>query len=419
MTKVPPQPAPQPSPQPTPRPTLQPTPQPSPQKNPWNRVKVPVERFLLRVGVAAANAGYSVLKLLPVQNKVTFITWNSDLVPPDFKALITRLQALPNPPKVVTLCRELRAGIPSHIAYFFHLIHQGYEMATSKVIVLDAYCILASVLNHRPELRVVQLWHALGAFKKFGWSIVDKSEGWSAQSNIPSRTLSRLLRMHHGYTDVAVSYSGAIPYFAEAFRCDPSIISVAWLPRVEMLRNESVMADLRERILDAHPELRGRRVALYAPTIRRTVMDTDRVLQLVTTIHDNDWALVVKPHPVRGESSDPVFPEMTVAVPEFTAIQLLAVADAVITDYSAIVYEAYLRGIPVYFYAHDMEEYEQARGFYTHPSQFPSKIYATADDLIADMNAGVGDKEAMRAFVEIFLEDSPARVDILDLIKPR
>ena len=34
------------------------------------------------------------------------------------------------------------------------------------------------------------------------------------------------------------------------------------------------------------------------------------------------------------------------------------------------------------------------------------------------MNNGVGDRDAMRAFVNVFLEDSPARIDILDLILP-
>ena len=391
---------------------------PAPQKGLWDRVKVPIERFAIRVGVALANGFYAVLKLLPVQNKVTFMTWNSDQTTPDFQALIDRLHALPRPPTTVALCRELRGGMMGHLGYLFHMIHQAYEMATSKVVVLDAYCPLASVLHHRPELRVVQMWHALGAFKKFGWSIVDKSEGWSAQSNIPSRTLSRLLKMHAGYTDAVVSYSGAIPYFAEAFHCDPAIIHVAWLPRVEMLRDESRMAELRRRILDAHPEFRGRRVALYAPTIRRPMMDTSSVASLVTTIHDNDWVLIVQPHPVRGEKLTPIFPDLTISLPEFAAIELLAVADAVITDYSAIVYEAYLREIPVYFYTDDLEKYEQARGFYTHPSQFPSKTYTTPADLVADMNAGIGDREAMRTFVDIFLEDSPTRIDILDLIVP-
>jgi len=387
-------------------------------KNLWDRMKVPAERRLIRIGVVSANILYWFLKLLPVQNKVVFLTWNSNVVPPDFQTLIDRLRALPNPPATVALCRELGGGLLAHTVYFFHLIHQAYEMATSKVVVLDAYCPLASILRHRPGLRVVQLWHALGAFKKFGWSIVDRSEGWSAQSNIPSRTLARLLRMHAGYTDAVVSYSGAIPYFAEAYRCDPTILHVAWLPRVSMLRDETVMSALRQRILAAHPSLTGRRVVLYAPTMRRSITDTSRVVTLMRTIHDNGWVPIAKPHPLRGVKSTSICPDVTASIPEFTAIELLAVADAVITDYSAIVYEAYLRGIPVYFFTDDLDEYEQARGFYTHPSQFPSANYTTPNTLIADMNAGVGDRQAMRAFVEVFLEDSPARIDILDLIVP-
>jgi CDP-ribitol ribitolphosphotransferase len=178
------------------------------------------------------------------------------------------------------------------------------------------------------------------------------------------------------------------------------------------------MADLRQRILDAHPELINQRVVLYAPTIRRTIMDDSRVAALVETINANQWSLVIKLHPVRGRSQKPAYPDLSVAVRDFSALEMLAIADAVITDYSAIVYEAYLRQIPTYFYAHDMDEYERARGFYTSPSQFPSKIYESPEDLGADMNNGVANLDAMKAFVDVFLEDSPGRVDILDLITP-
>ena len=147
-------------------------------------------------------------------------------------------------------------------------------------------------------------------------------------------------------------------------------------------------------------------------------MDTASVVSLVKTIHDNDWALIVKPHPMRGERPQPVFPDLSVSACDFSAMELLAVADAVITDYSAIVYEAYLREIPVYFFTNDLEKYEDARGFYTRPSQFPSKTYTTSAELVVDMNNKVGDLEAMRAFVDVCLEDSPARIEILDLIVP-
>jgi len=389
-----------------------------PKTRPARPVKVEAERLVLQVAVPLLNGLYALLKLLPVRRKVAFISWNSDGPSLDFRVLAERLGQLPNPPKVVFLCRELRHGVGQKLVYSVHLLRQMYAFATAETVALDAYCPLASILRHRPSLRVIQLWHALGAFKKFGWSIVDKSEGWSAQSNIPSRTLSRLMHMHQGYTAAVVSYSGAIPYFAEAFAADPSIFHIAWLPRVEVLRDDQAMAALRQRILAAHPELAGRRVVVYAPTMRRTALDTSRVAALVKAVAASGWTLIVKPHPVRGERQKPIFPDLTVDVPDFSGVQLLALADAVITDYSAIVYEAYLRGTPVYFFADDMAEYERARGFYTHPSQFPSRIYDTADDLVRDLVAGVGDRAAMERFVDAYLEDSPRREDILDLLWP-
>jgi CDP-ribitol ribitolphosphotransferase len=380
---------------------------------------VVVQRFVLQIAVGIANGVYAIIKCLPVRNKVTFITWNSNSPSLDYRILMSRLRQTPKPPKVVALCRELSGGISAQWRYGFHLLHQMYQLATSKVVVLDSYSVLASVLHHRPELRVVQIWHALGAFKKFGWSIVDKSEGWSAQSNIPSRTLARLLRMHAGYTHAAVSYSGAVPHFAEAFRCQPNILRVAWLPRVTFLRDEAAMAKLRAQILSAHPELGQGRVVLYAPTIRRSPGTGAYVDSLIESLACEDWNLVVKLHPVRGEMDEPTFPDHSVAVPDFSALELLAIADAVVTDYSAIVYEAYLCGVPVYFHAHDINDYTQACGFYTDPQQFPSKIYPTTDELIEGLRLGVYDSAAMERFVEVFVEDSDQRIDILELIDPK
>ncbi|MCL2784982.1 MAG: CDP-glycerol glycerophosphotransferase family protein [Propionibacteriaceae bacterium] len=370
------------------------------------------------IAKALANAVYALLKLLPVQNKVVFITWNSNDVTPDFQTLIAQLTILKRPPKVVALCRELGSGIGAYLLYGFHMLVQMYAMATAKVVVLDAYCVTASILNHRRDLRLVQIWHALGAFKKFGWSVVDKSEGWAAQSRIPPRTLSHLLRMHHGYTAAAVSYSGAIPFYAEAFNADPSIFHVAWLPRVEQLRDKERMAALRTAILRAHPQLAGGNVVLYAPTIRLVDADDSRVVSLVDAIGASGWKLVAKIHPVRGQESVPIFPDQCVQVDDFSAIQMLAIADAVITDYSAIAYEAYICGLPVYFYAHDMDAYEEARGFYTAPVRFPSTFYESPQDLVSDMTARSFDPSAIADFVEIFLEDSDNREDILALITP-
>ena len=58
--------------------------------------------------------------------------------------------------------------LPAWIGYGVHLLHCAAQLATAEVCIVDGYCIPVSVLHHRKELRVVQVWHALGAIKKFG-----------------------------------------------------------------------------------------------------------------------------------------------------------------------------------------------------------------------------------------------------------
>ena len=65
-----------------------------------------------------------------------------------------------------------------------------------------------SVVHHKKELKVIQIWHSMGAIKKFGLQVKkDKREEMEA----------RIMHMHENY-DVIVSSSKAMtPYFAEAF----------------------------------------------------------------------------------------------------------------------------------------------------------------------------------------------------------
>lgn len=46
-------------------------------------------------------------------------------------------------------------------------------MATSRAIILDSYCIAVSLLGERIKAPVVQIWHALGNMKKFGYAALD------------------------------------------------------------------------------------------------------------------------------------------------------------------------------------------------------------------------------------------------------
>ncbi len=59
-------------------------------------------------------------------------------------------------------------------------------------------------------MQVIQIWHALGAFKRFGKSILDKQGGKSSET-------AQAFKMQINYDFIASSGDKCVPFFAEAF----------------------------------------------------------------------------------------------------------------------------------------------------------------------------------------------------------
>lgn len=59
---------------------------------------------------------------------------------------------------------------------------------------------------------VIQLWHAFGAFKKFGYQAIDVAEGHTAEE-------AAAFKIHRNNSWVICSGEGARTAFAEAFAC--------------------------------------------------------------------------------------------------------------------------------------------------------------------------------------------------------
>ena len=53
----------------------------------------------------------------------------------------------------------------------------------------------------------------------------------------------------------------------------------------------------------------------------------------------------------------------------FSTIELLSVADALVTDYSAVAYEAAAVGVPVFFHVPDIDDYRKTPGLNVDPLQ--------------------------------------------------
>ena len=202
------------------------------------------------IGAAAAvlNAIYCVFKLLPVQKKITYISRQSNALSVDYRLVIGEMKKRCPEYRNITLIKMIGDGIPAKIGYCFHMLRQMYHIATSEMVVLDTYCITVSLLKQRDSLIVIQMWHALGALKKFGYSILDKEEG-------TERSLAEAMKMHRNYSYVFSSSEFCSRFFAEAFHVSMDKMVVMPLPRLDLLSNRKYGNEIKEKIFSKYPML--------------------------------------------------------------------------------------------------------------------------------------------------------------------
>lgn len=307
---------------------------------------------------------YSFYKRRKTENKIAFISRQSETPSTDFRYLINEIKTNYPQYQVVVLCKMIPSSFGGKIKYVGEMFRQMKALATSKVVVLDGYCILASMLKHKKDLKIIQIWHALGAFKKFGKSVLDKEGGKS------SKTASAF-KMHNNYSYIAASGDECVPFFAQAFGQPVSKFIPIGIPRMDYLTDPQENERVRGNVLRKYPQLaNGRKNILYAPTFRDTQQDKDALAnateELVNKVNYSDFNLIVKHHVV-DSNKEQIYTDSRMNKAEgenFTAMDFMCVADYVVTDYSSVIYEALLKDLPIYIYCFDSDKYIDERGFY-------------------------------------------------------
>ena len=316
-------------------------------------------RILIAVATWIAQGLYTVLKaLFPARRKAVFLSRQSNTPSRDFVLLADELRRRDPDLEVVMRCRMVGRSFGGRIAAIVPTIGQMYHLATSHVCVVDGYVIPVSLLTHRRGVYVVQMWHALGAVKRFGYQTLDRPGGHSS-------ALASAMRMHRNYDAVLCAGPATVPVFAEAFCVDPSKVLPIGLPRMDYLRDHGddarvtpappVVAALRQ----AFPVLddRDRTVILYAPTFRRD--GRERYRDVAERFSGARYTLIIKPHPLEAAR---VEGREVVNAGGIDILDLLPLCDLVITDYSAVAFEACVLDLPVFFWVYDIDEYAAAHG---------------------------------------------------------
>lgn len=307
---------------------------------------------------------YAFYKRRKTEDKIAFISRQSETPSTDFRYLINEIKTNYPQYKVTVLCKMIPTSFGGKVKYLGEMFRQMKAFATSKVVVLDGYCILASMLKHKKGLKIIQIWHALGAFKKFGRSVLDKEGGKSSKT-------AAAFKMHKNYSLIAASGDECVPFFSEAFGQPQSRFIPIGIPRMDYLTDKEENARVRGNILRKYPQLdNGRKNILYAPTFRDTDEDKAALVnateELVNKVNYSDFNLIVKHHVV-DSNKEQIYTDSRMNMAEgetFTAMDFMCAADYVVTDYSSVIYEALLKDLPIYIFCFDSDKYIDERGFY-------------------------------------------------------
>lgn len=270
-------------------------------------------------------------------------------------------------------------------------------MAQSKFILVDDYEPLVYVLRLRENQHLVQVWHAMGAFKRFGYGRA------SAEKN--SLT-------HKNYTEAIVSSPEIAPIYAEAFGIGESRIKPIGTPRTDVFFDCDYVAAAKERLYSQYPLLRGKKICLFAPTFRGAnvhdaeypegFFDCEKFANALGT----DLAVIIKMHPfikkpvqIPKSVSNRVFDLST----EREINDILFITDVLVTDYSSVIFENAVIGNACVLYAPDLEQYTDGRGFYFDYSDYScgSVVHSFSELPQAVLAAKPG--EAQRKFKERFV----------------
>ena len=151
----------------------------------------------------------------------------------------------------------------------------------------------------------------------------------------------------------------------------------------------------REMLYSQYFFLKNKHVILYAPTFRRVGenlsevsyrhdLDFDLLQKSLKDKFGGDWCILLRLHPIIAQYSTQIsLPEYVLDVSNYQDVEeLVAASDALITDYSSIMFEPAYINIPVFLFATDLEEYtSQERDFYIDYETLPFPIAKSNEEL--------------------------------------
>lgn len=278
--------------------------------------------------------------------------------------------------------------------YLFYNPIGIYHLLTAKYWFSDAG--FASFLPKKEEQKNILLWHGAGAFKRFGFSALKQKKIKYNKNKYNTLDL------------ITVSSDKVINIYQEAFGIKREKVKNLGTPRTDIFFKENEKNKVKEKFFNKYPELKNKKIIMYAPTFRdneEKIVDVKLNIKLMKEkLEKLGYVLFLRLHPglkIKNLEIDNIF---SFDFTEYKQVSdLLIVTDILISDYSSIIFDYSIMKKPILFYSYDVEEYIKDRGFYYNYYEFiPNKINYTTEEVINSIINKEWDLERIEKFAKYF-----------------
>lgn len=336
---------------------------------------------------------YKLFSIKKVDEKlILFVSNRDDKIPAEYKGIYDYAESKGY--RVLCHCMPKLESKTFYVNEFrklrYDIMFTRYY-AQAKITFVSDYYLPAFSNPPRKGSRLVQVWHGCGAFKKWGYST--RNSTWGLKSDFFEK-----YNVHKTYTDIITSAESVNGIYAEAFDADIKKVRALGVSRTDVFFNEEFIKEKTDEVREKYNIDKSKKIILWAPTYRGDSLQKSHNeitfdLEMLYNELKDDYVLLIKLHPhlVKGFNARTFAPEYMkdFAIkphPSYPIENLLCAADAVISDYSSLIFEYSLLERPMIFYAYDLEEYEGDRAFYYDYRSFvPGEIVYDTDGIINEI----------------------------------
>ena len=268
--------------------------------------------------------------IYPKKNRITFISLTQSVLLGDFQLIDKQLRH-ENKYDIHYILLKFEKNLWGDFKYFLNCLKQLVEIKKSSLVILNDNNYVISHMKPT-NVKVLQVWHACGAVKKFGNQI---------KRQYPVRNYDYVLCNAEYWKE---------PY-SQAFGVNTNQVLVTGMPRIDTLLNRNE----RDEFFLKYPELKDKKLCLYAPTFRGNIIDGFKIQSFdFTKVNMNKEDLYT----------------------------LMQVSDCLISDYSSVIFDYSLLNKPMISYIPDVKEYKHNIGLNIDFDDFPGPVCTDEDQLV-------------------------------------